>query len=308
MILERIINLPKDSSDTTARVLKREWLVTNGMGGYASGTISGRVSRRYHSLLVAAMPEPLGRVVMLNHLAERVQCPSQEMVLVGGPQPVRPGDVTDAPHYLQGFKLEDGMPVWQHEVGGTVIEKRLFLAHGQNTVFVSYNLLAGPEPVLLDLSPGVNFRHHESAVNQSLDTRYALQVMEDRYEIRGEGYPALRLHLPGQRVSFQYRPDRLLQIGYLAEAERGYASTGPLWSPGSFQLELRLNQPAVLVASTEEWDAIEALSPADAQGAFVERRRKLVAAAHAAVQSGVGRRPVYHPASRSRQGRCAGQS
>ncbi len=56
-------------------LLSREWLVTNGLGGYASGSVSGACTRRYHGLLVAAMPVPLGRMVMFNHLAEEIRLP-----------------------------------------------------------------------------------------------------------------------------------------------------------------------------------------------------------------------------------------
>ena len=62
---------------------RREWLVTNGLGGYASGTVAGVVTRRYHGLLVAALPAPLGRVVMLNHLLERVRAPGGEPLWLG---------------------------------------------------------------------------------------------------------------------------------------------------------------------------------------------------------------------------------
>src|ERR1700756_3948536 len=65
-------------------LLTREWLVTNGLGGYASGTIAGVATRRYHGLLIAALPAPLGRVVMLNHLAETIRLPEWTVVSLGG--------------------------------------------------------------------------------------------------------------------------------------------------------------------------------------------------------------------------------
>src|SRR6266704_3625404 len=106
-------------------LLNCEWLVTNGLGGYASGSVSGAVARRYHGLLIAALPAPLGRVVMLNHLAEYLRMPDGTCVQIGGDEP---GDATSAPHdrhFVSEFRIEDGLPAWRFEVNGIVVEKRL---------------------------------------------------------------------------------------------------------------------------------------------------------------------------------------
>src|SRR3954466_9542706 len=83
---EWVLRMPWVESrfEQTELLLTREWLVANGLGGYASGTIAGVASRRYHSLLIAALPAPFGRHVMLNHLTEMVRLPSGEMALIGG--------------------------------------------------------------------------------------------------------------------------------------------------------------------------------------------------------------------------------
>src|SRR5438105_14844607 len=114
-------------------LLTREWLVGNGLGGYASGTIAGVVSRRYHGLLIAALPAPLGRRVMLNHLSELVRLPDQSTVLLGGEE--RVGALTmPGAAYLTEFRLDLGLPVWRYEVRGFALEKRVVLPHAQNTV------------------------------------------------------------------------------------------------------------------------------------------------------------------------------
>ena len=80
----RKVDLSQAQSDSARELLRREWLITNGLGGYASGTVSGVVSRRYHGLLVAALPAPLGRVVMLNHLTETIRLPDGQRAQIGG--------------------------------------------------------------------------------------------------------------------------------------------------------------------------------------------------------------------------------
>src|SRR5215510_12629760 len=123
---------PPDKDDPEAFVT-REWLVTNGLGGYASGTVSGVITRRYHGVLIAALPAPLGRMVMLSHVAEQVRFRDGRRIEIGGrEQSVAPADATSFGQLVE-FRLEAGLPVWRYDAGGVVIEKRLFLPHMQNT-------------------------------------------------------------------------------------------------------------------------------------------------------------------------------
>src|SRR6478752_10735301 len=95
-------------------LLTREWLVTNGLGGYASGTVSGVASRRYHGLLIAALPAPLGRWVMLNHLTELIRLPDGTTLRIGGEERGRELQLHGA-DVLREFRLEMGLPVWTYE-------------------------------------------------------------------------------------------------------------------------------------------------------------------------------------------------
>ena len=105
-------------------LLTREWLVTNGLGGYASGTVSGVATRRYHGLLIAALPAPLGRMMTLSHLSEKVRLPSGDEVLLGGDELGADDLSLYGADYLVDFRLEFGLPVWQYEIGGVTIEKQ----------------------------------------------------------------------------------------------------------------------------------------------------------------------------------------
>src|SRR3982074_1322579 len=109
------------AADPEAHVT-REWLVTNGLGGYASGTVSGVITRRYHGVLIAALPAPLGRCVMLSHVAEQLCLAGGREPEVGGAE--RSGDAPDAhgTGYLVEFRLEAGLPVWRYDVEGIVID------------------------------------------------------------------------------------------------------------------------------------------------------------------------------------------
>src|SRR6266700_333912 len=99
-------------------LLTREWLLTNGLGGYASGTVAGVATRRYHGLLVAALPAPHGRTVMLNHLAEQVRLPDGALVRFGGAEWAAGSLELYGTGHLKEFRLDSGIPVWRYEVGG----------------------------------------------------------------------------------------------------------------------------------------------------------------------------------------------
>src|SRR5437588_242319 len=131
--------MPGGGDADSDALLAREWLVTNGLGGYASGTVIGVCTRRYHGLLIASLPAPLGRVVMLNHLSEQVRLADGTTVQIGAEEWAGPGSLQwHGAGRLTEFRLEAGLPVWRFEVGGIVLERRLLLPHRQNTVHVGY--------------------------------------------------------------------------------------------------------------------------------------------------------------------------
>ena len=140
---------------------EKEWLVTNGLGGYASGTLSGALTRRYHAYLVAALPTPFGRTVMLNYIWERIRYPDGRLVSLHNLIDTPGGKEFDAARWLSSFRLEAGLPVWTFDVEGIHIEKRVLMPHLQNTTHITYRLLSN-EPVRLELRPLVAFRLHEA--------------------------------------------------------------------------------------------------------------------------------------------------
>ena len=268
-------------------LLTREWLVTNGLGGYAAGTVSGATTRRYHGLLVAALPRPFGRMVMLNHLAEQLKLPDGRHVSLAGEERVGSQPEVPGAEYLREFRLEAGLPVWEFEIGPWSIEKRLVLVHGQNTVHLSYALRGGEGTVRLDLRPSVHFRHHEAPVSTPLDEPYRLAVVGDRYEIEAGSLPPLRLLARGRHGSLIVQAQLVRQVLYRMEERRGYESAGDLWSPGFFRVYLSAGESAALVASTDAWETLSTLGPEEAAAAERSRRDRLIAVAPPAARSGV---------------------
>ena len=123
---------------------RREWLVTNGLGGYASGTVAGVVTRRYHGLLVASLPAPLGRMVMLNHLLERVRLPGRGVIWLGDEDEVAgPERRRSAPSTSRSSVSSSACRCGSTASTAFTIEKRVLMPHGQNTVHVTYRVLEG---------------------------------------------------------------------------------------------------------------------------------------------------------------------
>jgi predicted glycogen debranching enzyme len=269
-------------------MLGREWLVTNGLGGFASGTLAGVPTRRYHGLLVAALPTPLGRTVMFNHLSEWLRLPTGERQQIGGQE--RSGGQLEWPgaKHLRGFRLEAGLPVWRYELGGHVVEKRVLMVHSQNTVHVTYKLVEGEGPLRLKLRPALQFRPLEDAVHGRANEPYAVTSIEDRLEVStGHKYPPLRLKIYGLRATFALDGGKIQGVHYRTEERRGYDHTGELWSPGYFSVDVTKEVTATLVGSTESWELIRALAPEEAQAAEHERRERLLATAAPAAREGV---------------------
>jgi predicted glycogen debranching enzyme len=288
---EPIRRIPWPPADADAdAIVMREWLVTNGLGGYASGTIAGVITRRYHGVLIAALGAPLGRTVMLSHVAEQLRLPDGRRAELG----TREYSSTLDEQVLRGghlveFRLEAGLPVWRYDVGGVVIEKRVFLPHMQNTVHVVYELVSGADRVELALRPSVNFRAQELPVSEPLAAPYEFRAVDTQYEITlaGSTLPPLRLMLASERATFTLKSLRLENVLYPVEESRGYASRGVLWSPGYFKLTLAAGQRAALVASTESFETLAVLPTDAALEAERRRRQRLLAQAAPAARQGV---------------------
>ena len=272
--------------------LTQEWLVSNGLGGYASGTVAGPLTRRYHGLLIAALPNPLGRTMMLNALSERIRLPNGKAYF-NGPRELT-GVQVESTLSAQEFRLEAGLPVWQYKIDDFTIEKRVLLPHRQNTVLISYTLVQGTGTVRLGLRPAVHFRSHDAFVSAPLSNRFTLTAVDEGYEVCGTvaGVPPLRMHCEPSSV-FTFDRKTIQNVQFRTEERRGYEFEGSLWSPGYFRVDLQEGRPATFVASTESWDTLHALSVEEAPQREMVRRRAMIGEAHAEVRNGYAGELVF---------------
>jgi predicted glycogen debranching enzyme len=251
-------------------LVPREWLVTNGLGGFASATIAGEITRRYHGLLIAALPPPHGRMVVFNDLEVYIE------IAEGGVVSLR-----ERGKFLD-FTLTSGLPSWRYEIDGVVIEKSIVLPSGHNLVHASLRLVSAERGVRLRLRPFINFRPLEAPVSEPVAPGYAVTARGLLYEIgAGPDQPVLRMTtVGGEEPQFVADGGSRRECVFSTEADRGYDSRGWEWSPGYFTMRLAKGAETCLIAGTEPWHTISALEPKEARHFELERRRRLISMAH----------------------------
>src|SRR5512146_750597 len=156
-----ILDIGREICGTVAVAESREWLCTNGIGGFASGTVAGLLTRRYHGLLVAALQPPLGRSVLVAKLDETVEydgicCPLATNRWADG--------TVDPTGYrqIERFRLEGTSPTWTYACADALLEKQIWMEQGANTTYVRYRLVRARVPVQLAVKALVNYRDYHA--------------------------------------------------------------------------------------------------------------------------------------------------
>ncbi|HEU4324298.1 MAG TPA: amylo-alpha-1,6-glucosidase [Roseiflexaceae bacterium] len=248
----------------------REWLVTNGIGGYAAGTVAGTHGRRYHGLLVAALRPPLGRTLLVARLDERADYDGREYALFTDQ---RAGGAISPEGYqlLERFHLEGTTPVWTYALGDALLEKRVWMQRGANTTLVRYELrragqAAGqPLPLTLTIDALVDDRdYHGMTRAADWDTRIEELPGGLRVEPRAGGTAVFLL---SDRATAA--PLHEWRTGYYLafEAERGFDPIEDHLCVGRFQATLHAGEALTLVLSTEPAPNL------DGAAAYAERQR-----------------------------------
>src|ERR1700726_2255796 len=271
-----MIQFERETWSDLEAALRREWLETNGLGGFSSSTIVGLNTRRYHGLLVAATKPPVGRLVLLSKLEEALFIDGMRFDLSSNPYPgvIYPQGV----QYLKRFCL-DPFPVFTYEVEGIEIKKSVFMIHGENSAVIHYELRKNnraevPKNLRLEIRPLIAFRdyhgttHENGVINPTVQERSGLASVTPYH-----GLPSL--HLAHNAIKLRRTGDWYRNFEYDAERERGLDCSEDLFNPFALCFDLRLRRQASIIASTEQRDVTQAV---EYRRAEITRRRKAVVA------------------------------
>lgn len=250
------IVLPWEPHNDIRGLLSREWLVTNGLGGYSSSTLMNVATRRYHGIFVPDLPSPRGRTVVLPRLDEEIELDGIPLRLSG----VEYSDgrlESDLSHCLTEFRREWHTPTWHLSYRGRSVEKRIIMPYGQNTVYVEYRLVKG-DVLSLRLRPFLTFRMVDAPLTDARQPPFPMTTLGDRYEVHlCEGVPPLKLCLRPQCGVFVADYQISKGVSYRVDRDRGSLYIEDLSSPGYFTTELNRDQPIAFLASMEPWEVLD---------------------------------------------------
>ncbi len=265
-----VLTLPWTRNGDINTLLSREWLVTNGLGGYSSATVMQVATRRYHGIFVPDLPSPRGRTIVIPRLDEELQIGTTTVRLSGAEYADGRLDADVVDHFTS-FRREWQTPMWRFSCQGRDLAKRIVMPYGQNTVYVEYRLEAG-EPVILRLRPFVTFRMPDAPLSEARKPPFLLTMVRGRYEMPVcDGVSPLKLCLRPQAGVFVADASISTAVSYRVDRDRGSPHVEDLESPGYFTVQLDRDHPVSFVASMEAWENLQY----DADAIFTAERARL---------------------------------
>jgi glycogen debranching enzyme len=245
------VRLGTETTGDFERASRLEWLVTNGLGGYACGTVAGGAARRYHGLLVAAVRPPVDRIVTVTSLDESVRTPRGTVALSAQQWP----GVVEPRGFLALDAFERGLrPRWRFRAHDLFLDKTVHMVPGRNTTVIEYRHAFGPKAELT-VRPFVVMRDHHALTHENAAFQEAVTI--DAHHVRlspYEGMPALTFATNAGR--FLPWPAWYKNFEYAFEIERGMAFHEDAMTPGPFVVELTAGERFLLVLTVEQGDAV----------------------------------------------------
>ena len=276
-----LVELGRETCGQLEAALRREWLVTNGLGGYAFGTLAGIPTRTYHGFLVAALRPPVDRTVLVAGLEERLDVGGTSVPL----HALELGDGTIEGHgyrQVEHFRLDGMLPVWTCAVGGVRIERRVWMAHGRNTTYVRYRHAWGSEPVGLTVTPLITRHDHHDPVTGLAAPRILRLAPEDvpgpGYEVTDPGWPLRAWATGGALDPARGRRVPRRTLRHREETARGLPDRSDVFAPAGFHASLEPGETWTLVLSAESTPDPD---PEEALAASLARQADLLRLARA---------------------------
>jgi predicted glycogen debranching enzyme len=255
--------------------IRKEWVITNGLGAICSSSVLGANTRRYHGLLVAPLMPPARRHLLISKLDETIKIGNESFNLYTN---VCENFVSDGFKYLQSFEKEY-VPIFNYEVQGVKIEKKISMVYRRNTVVVTYKIINKNEKAVLTLTPVINFRDfHNLTSGHFFSLKQKIDGSKVRVEVDGNSATPIYMFVDGAGY-IEHINDTFENMYYLKEDERGFYPEENLAVPGRFEIQIEPNEvkEITFVGSLEE--NIEEINGFKVIEKEIERLKKVVATA-----------------------------
>ena len=238
--------------------LDHEWFVTNGLGGYAAGSLVGATTRSYHGLLVAALRPPVERDVLITKIDETVELLDNRVFKLGVNE-YHDGTIDpQGYHYLDTFSLEADVPCFRYRLDENItLEKRVWMEYGQNTTYVQYALSAVPAtgakngPLTLTFTLFCVYRSHHTTTHGDANWHFLVEDQGNRCRIRAyEGATPYFLVL-GPSADFTPTGDWFWGVKHRRDTERGLPDREDVYQPGTFRIQMLPGERVTIILSAE---------------------------------------------------------
>jgi predicted glycogen debranching enzyme len=247
-----MIELGREVCGEFEQACRREWLVTNGIGGYASGTVALANTRRYHGLLMASLKPPVARTLMVAQLGVIARYRDQSYEL--GSSEFADGTVHPRGYlHIERFSLEGRIPTWRFALADALLEQRIFMAQGSNTTYFEFRVVRAAEPVHLELRPLCAFRDYHS--QQRGRREFSIEPVRGGVRIAAPGFTSdsgSSCRILAERGEFQASPEWYWNFRHRVESARGLDDVEDLIAPGRFTTWIAPGESAAMVLTAEE--------------------------------------------------------
>ncbi len=228
--------------------IRHEWLETNGLGGWASSSIIGCNTRRYHGLLVAALPTHIERMALVSKLEETITINNEQFDLgvnnYGGV--IHP----DGNQHQVSF-TKDFFPQFVYDVGGVVLKKTIAMVHGENTTLIIYHVLDAQQPFTLELLPLLSVRRYHGLIRANNEVHREAEFSNDVFRIQVyDDTPDIFIKVP--RSEYHHDPNWWFHFNYDMEKEKGLDFVEDLFAPGEFSITLQKGDSLGIIISTDD--------------------------------------------------------
>ena len=218
--------------------LKKEWLITNGIGGYSSSTIIGCNTRKYHGLLIAPLTPPARRFLILSKVDEGVEINGKVIPLYTN---MSKNYISEGYKNLDSFE-KDYFPIFTYKVKDIEIKKIICMEYGKNTVCIYYKIKNGKQDAKLTLAPIVNYRDfHTMSTNHVYTVQQNIKDKKVKLIIDNNNQTPVYMNITDGKYIEHYN-DYFKNIYYIEEEKRGFYPEEDLYVTGRYEIELKENE------------------------------------------------------------------